>query len=705
MFRRAFLIGMTCIVSVPASATTKDAKSASDITGHWAGVIRVPGAELKIDVDFKRSAAGWEADISIPAQGAKDLALDKIDFEGPKLTFVLPGVPGDPSFDGKLSADGQKITGDFKQGGQTMPFELERAARPAAAATDKLAGFEEFVEQARKDWLVPGFAMGIVVDGEIVFAKGFGKRDVESDLPVTAKTVFAIGSSSKAFTTFVLGTLVDEGKLDWDKPVVNYLPGFKLHDEYATLHMTPRDLVTHRSGLPRHDLAWYNNNSLTRKEMVGRLPYFEPNKDLREQFQYNNMMFLTAGYLTEQLTGQSWETAVRTRVFEPAGMTQSNFSVNDSQKFKDFACPYEEKDDVVKRMAFRNIDQVGPAGSINSNIEDMTKWLLIQLGNGELNGKRLVGEATLEDMHTPYTIISALPEEPELSPTSYGLGWFIRSYRGRLEVEHGGAIDGFRCAVTLYPNDGVGIVAFANLNGSPLPTLMTRHAADRILGLPDKNWSGEAYARWIAGKSEAKKGEEKKDMYRKSGTRPSHELSDFAGEFDHPGYGLFTVKVDGEKLVTEYNKIVTPFEHWHYDVFNGLENPDDHTFENLRIQFLTNLKGDVDRVAVPLEPAVDEIVFHRRPDARLSDPSYLAKFLGVYLLATTEITVGLQGKTLTLSVPGQPMYELVPDRGDEFDLKGISGFSVRFSADEKGEMTAYLNQPDAVYELHRKPGK
>jgi len=692
-----------CITGVMVLASAAVA-AVGDMSGHWSGAIAVPGSELKIDVDLKKSGEVWEGDISIPAQGAKDLALSDVAIDASAVRFAIPGIPGNPKFSGALAGDGSTIEGDFTQGGATLRFKLERAAKAASKAEEALKGFDEFVNQALTDWHVPGLALGIVVDDEVVLSKGYGKRDLEKDLPVTPKTLFAIGSATKAFTSFALGTLVDEGKLEWDKPVAKYLPGFRLNDEYASAHITPRDLVTHRSGLPRHDLAWYNNSRLDRKEMVARLPFYTPNKDLREVFQYNNMMFLTAGYLVGELDAQSWEDSIRARVFVPLGMKSSNFSVNDSQKSADFSQPYEWKDDTVRKMAFRNIDNVGPAGSINSNVEDMTEWLRLQLGKGSLNGRRIIGKATLTDMHTPHVAIPRLPdpEEPDISPTSYGMGWFVQTYRGHYWVHHGGAIDGFLALVSFFPTDGVGIVAFANMNGAALPGLVTRHAADRLLGLEPKDWNGKALAKWKVGEQASKEAETKKDTLRKPGTKPAHPLQEYAGVYEHPGYGVFSVRAKDNGLVATYNNIVTPFEHWHYEVFNGLENPDDHTFENLRIQFLSSLKGEVDRVAVPLEPAVDEIVFTKRPDTRLSDPLYLQRFAGVYELAGADVTFALQGKTLTVLVPGQPLYELTGTRNDEFDLKGVTGYSVRFAADSQGAMTAYLNQPNGVFELRRK---
>jgi CubicO group peptidase (beta-lactamase class C family) len=701
--RRTGLVSVACGL-VAAWGAMARAEAVQDACGHWVGAIEVPGSPLKIDVDLRKVAGAWEGDISIPAQGAKDVPLADLMLDGAGIAFALPGVPGNPKFSGKLAASGSTIAGEFTQGSASLPFKLERASAAAADRKAALADFGEFVRKALADWQVPGLAIGIVADGEVVYAEGFGKRDVETDLPVTSRTLFAIGSSTKAFTSLALGMQVDEGKLEWDEPVARYLPGFRLQDDYASAHITPRDLVSHRSGLPRHDLAWYNNTALTRKEMVERLPYYEPNKGLRERFQYNNMMFLTAGYLVGELDGRSWEESIQARIFAPLGMTSSNFSVNDSQKSTDFARPYELKDDVVRPMSFRNIDNVGPAGSINSNIEDLTRWILLHVDKGRIGGRNLVQEATITDMHMPHVAIPTLPnpQEPEISPASYGMGWFNQSYRGHYWVHHGGAIDGFIALVSFFPNDGIGIVALANMNGAALPGLVTRHAADRLLGLEPVDWNGKALSKWKLGKEASKEAETKKALFRKLHTKPAHALEEYAGEYEHPGYGVLKVEAGGDGLTVTFNNIVTPFEHWHYEVFSGLENPQDRTFENLRIQFLSNLKGDVDRVAVPLEPAVSEIIFTKLPDSRLSDPSYLTRFTGVYELAGQEVTVAVQGKALTLTVPGQPLYELSADRNDEFNLKGVNGFSVRFATDAQGAMTAYLNQPNGVFELKRK---
>src|SRR5580658_8495174 len=224
----------------------------------------------------------------------------------------------------------------------------------AIAAAQKLDGFDAFANKELRDWKCDGFAIAIVQDGKVILSKGYGLRDVKKNLPVTDKTLFAIGSATKSFTVTSLGVLVDQGKLDWDKPVRDYLPDFRLWDQFATERMTPRDLVTHRSGLPRHDLMWYNS-PFTRQELFDRLRYLEPNKDFRTTFQYQNLMFMTAGYLAGHVAGTTWQQLVRKSIFEPLGMSGSNFSVNDMQKSADFSLPYTVVNDTVVDMPFRNI--------------------------------------------------------------------------------------------------------------------------------------------------------------------------------------------------------------------------------------------------------------------------------------------------------------------------------------------------------------
>lgn len=440
--------------------------------------------------------------------------------------------------------------------------------------------------------------------------------------------------------------------------------------------------------------------------MVERLRWLEPSKDFRTDFQYNNAMFLTAGYLIEQATGKTWEDAVRERIFVPLGMKDTNFSIVDSQKAADFAVPYEERDDKVIRMEFRNITNVGPAGSINSTVEDLIPWMKVHLLGGKLDGKKVLNATTVEDLHKPRMERGVKQTEPELVPGGYALGWFTDIYRGYQRVHHGGNIDGFSALVMLVPQEKLGIAILTNMEGTGLHGVLARHALDRLLGLPPKDWNAEGLEKKAKGRASEKEAQAKKETVRKPGTKPAHPIEEYAGEYEHAGYGVMSVALKEGRLEMTYNGITTPLDHWHYEVWNGAKltgEKADHSFEDQRVMFLTNMDGDVAALQSPMEPAVRDIVFARKPDARLKDPAYLARFAGAYELGPNAVTITLQGNALTMEVAGRPQPDLVPDRNDRFFLKGASGVSLVFETDAKGNVTGFrLVQPDGVYTAKRK---
>jgi CubicO group peptidase (beta-lactamase class C family) len=695
-----FLI-LVCIVFL-ISPVLLHSQEAPSIAGHWEGTIDVPGTKLKVLIDFsQKQDSTWEGKISIPAQNAKNLPLDNISFANREASFAIAGVPGEPTFKGTISEDGIKIAGDFIQGGQSFPFSLSREVSPKIKAKQALAGFDEIVERGLKELNVPGAAVAIVKDDEVILAKGYGLRDVENKIPMTADTILAIGSSSKAFTTFAMGVLVDEGKLDWETPVRYYIPWFRLYDPFASERLTPRDLVTHRSGLPRHDLSWYNNYEATREEFVRRLAYLEPTADLREKFQYNNFMFLTAGYLVEVLTDKKWEDAIRTHVFQPLGMERTNFSVEDSQKDADFALPYREREGQLEKIPFRNISNIGPAGSINSCVNEMSHWLLVHLNGGKFEGKQIIGPQTIQDMHLAHMPTGGTPAIPEVTPADYGLGWFVDTYKGHRRVHHGGNIDGFSALVSMLPQDGVGFVVLVNKNGSALPELLIRQASDLVLELEPKDWIGEAAKEKAAGEKVGEEARQKKHTRKKPGTKPAHELEEYTGDYFHPGYGDLKVFLKNGEIYFTFNGITTPLEHWHYETFNG-KRADDPTFEDMKLTFRTDVNGNVARLETPFESTLDAIAFDKKPSARLFDPAYLQQFVGKYQLATQTLTIGLKGNGLTFFVPGGTEMDLEPQVGDEFVLKQVKIISMRFKFDDEGNVVAIeVFQPSGVYEAKR----
>ncbi|ANM32376.1 hypothetical protein ABI59_19795 [Acidobacteria bacterium Mor1] len=589
----------------------------------------------------------------------------------------------------------------MSQGGGSFPFSVTFGEAIADKARAALENFGEVVERALKEFKTPGLGLAIVADGEVVLAEGYGFRDFEERKPADGDTLFAIGSCSKAFTTFLLGTLVDEGKLDWDEPVIKYLPDFRMKNDHSTRNMTVRDLVSHKSGLPRHDLVWYGSDA-SRRELYERIQHLEPFADLRERYHYQNLMFMVAGYLAEQIEGKSWEQLTRERILDPLGMKRSNFSVDDLPGDANSALAHGLDDDKVEAIPYRNIDTVGPAGSINSSPAEMARWLQVQLGGGEIDGTRVLQESTLREMHTPTTVIGGYPTDGKNLLTTYGLGWMMNAYRGHYRVSHGGGIDGFSAMVTVLPLEGYGIVALSNRGGTPASELVTRHAMDLLLGLEPEDWIGDAAKQQAEVEKVAEEIEDSDESLRVEGTSPSHPLEAYVGEYEHAGYGIFSVELgDDGGLTATYNGLVTQLEHWHYDVFNGLEG-EGATLEDTKFLFRSGVRGEIEDLVVALDAAVDPTVFGKNADARLFDPEFLSTLTGRYKLATQVVEISLQGNVLVATLPGQPVYELVPAQGLEFELKGMTGFSCQFKENAEGKVDGLqFNQPNGVFTAER----
>lgn len=509
------------------------------------------------------------------------------------------------------------------------PAIAQGARRPTPA---NLNGLDEYVNRVMQEWHVPGLALGIIRDGQPVVLKGYGLADVETRRPVTPRTLMAIGSNSKSFTVVLMGMLVDSGKLDWDTPVRQYLPDFQLHDAFATQEMRPRDLVIHNSGLPRHDALWYGR-SLTREELYRRLRHLPPNASFRSRWQYQNLMFLTAGYLVERLTSRSWDDLIRERLFTPLGMTRSNTSVRDLPAADDQALAYrwrdcpearaanggEEKppECSLRRIPYRNIDAVGPAGSINSSAEEMLHYIQFHIDSGAYGGRQLLSKKNIAQMQTPQMLVGGQELWPdELGVATYGLALSVTNYRGRKLVQHGGGIDGFISQMSWMPKERIGVVVLTNMSGNnPVPNIVTRNVFDRLLRLTPIDWVARVKQQEQEGEARRAKQRLERAAERKPGTTPSHPLSAYAGLYDHPAYGRLTVDTADAGLVVTYEEFRMSLRHFHYDVFEIEDPAGDLRAAPVegRVTFLMDKKGDIDRMAVPFEPNVADIVFTRVP--------------------------------------------------------------------------------------------
>ena len=561
-----------------------------------------------------------------------------------------------------------------------------------------LAGLDEFIEQERAQWKVPGVAVAVAQDGKVILSAGYGQRDVKNNLPVTPQTVFPLASVTKSLTVATLAALVRQGRLDWDKPVREYLPDFRLWDPVATDRMTARDLVTHRSGLPRHDFAWYGA-TLSRRELYLRLRYLEPSKDFRSAYQYQNLMYMTAGHLAGELSGTTWEEAVRRTVFKPLGMSRTNTSISELRKEEDAARPYKKDDaEQVSEVPYYDDSALGPAGSANSCVADMIRYVQMHLSGGRHRGKVILSEQDVAQMQTPQMVIPDTSPFPELGHSQYGMGFTVTSYRGHKLVQHGGALDGFSTLLSFLPQDGLGLLVLSNISGSPLPSVLMYQVYDRLLGLEPVPWSARFQELVAKGKAAEDRAKDRGLTPRKPDTRPSHSLPDYPGSYEHPAYGTVGIKTAGEGLEEGlqigFHGFTSPLHHFHYDVF---ETPADklNNLERRKVRFETDWSGEISSLRIAFEPQVADIVFTRAADPALRDPAFLEAFAGDYTLGGRSLLVRLQENgTLQALFPGQSPYALRPVRGTTFDVEGLSGHRIEFQKEDAGRVTGLaLYQP------------
>jgi CubicO group peptidase (beta-lactamase class C family) len=442
-------------------------------------------------------------------------------------------------------------------------------------------------EQMMQDLHVPGAAIAVVKDGKVILSKGFGYRNVKKKQPVTPQTRFAIGSSTKAFGTFSLSLLAQQKKFDWDAPVESYLPSFSLSDKIASSMITGRDLAAHRSGVGRHDVLWYSF-PLNREEIVEKIQHLPLDAPFRTNFLYNNLMYATISSLVETITNQKWEQYVTENMLQPLGMDHTNFSVTDSQHTDDYALPYKEKDGDVSEIPFFNLDTIGAAGNINSTIEDMAKWVLLHLNSGKVDNHELLAPDLLQQMYTPHNTVPDQPpfSIPESPLNSYGLGWFLSSYRGYKIVHHGGNIDGFSALASFIPSENIGLVILTNVDGSLLPSYMANEIYDELLELEPIDWHKRAVENTAAFKEMLKEVTQSLPEQIKD-TKPSHPLKDFTGTYEHPAYGTLEIYENNEDLHIKFLDIAVPLVHYHYDMFSA-------SFEWMQFEMSTLLTYQMD---------------------------------------------------------------------------------------------------------------
>ncbi|MET0637477.1 MAG: serine hydrolase [Chitinophagaceae bacterium] len=574
--------------------------------------------------------------------------------------------------------------------------------------TDKrFAGLDTVFARVLKDWKAPGFAVAVVEKNRIVYAKGFGYKDYEAKIPVTTNTLFAIGSCTKAFTSALLGLLGKDGQIDFDKPVKTYLPELVFFTNDMNNNVTLRDMMSHRTGVARYDYSWYYFQLKSRDSLMKRVQFMEPSEPLRKKWQYNNFMFLLQGMVAEKLSGRTWEQNIQDKFLQPLGMTNTTVDLEGWLKNPDIAKGYGLlKDSIPEKMDYYDIAGMAPAGSINSSVNDMAKWLIMWINSGKYEGKEILPSPYVNEAITSQMVITGnLPgkQNPDNYMANYGLGWMISSYRGHYFVEHGGNIDGFSATTGFFPSDSIGIVVLANQNGSAVPYIVRNLVADRALGLKSKDWETEAYNEYAEGRKKSKEAAKTGVSSHRFGTKPSHPLADYTGIYTAPGGESFEVIQRTDSLFALLPRAPLYLRHYHYDIFammdkGDLAKNDTADYNGVKISFLTGETGDISAATIPLENP-GPIKFTRRPKGEPLSKDSLTKYTGNYDLQGTTIRCYIKNdNTLFVFVPGQPEYELIPVEKDKFNLKVLPGYSVKFILDGKGVVTeiSFL-QPNGTF--------
>ena len=481
----------------------------------------------------------------------------------------------------------------------------------ALAQKAPLQGLDAYVEAAMKDWQVPGLAIAVVKDDSVIFARGYGTVELGKSEPVDPNTLFAIASTSKAFTAAALGILVDEGKVGWDDPVRRHLPEFELQDPYVTREITVRDLLTHRAGVAREDNIWVAA-PFDRAEVLRRARFLPQVAGFRARYGYNNVMFVAAGEVAGRASGMGWDDFVSERIFRPLGMTRSTTRSAVVETRGNVAASHTRVDGQVQAVARRNYDNIGGAGAVFSSVNDMAQWLRLHLGGGVYRGQRILSDSVLAEMYTPQTVIrsDSVAERmfPDTKFRAYGFGWNVQDYRGREFIHHSGSINYTRTQIGMIPSEGIGVVAIANLSDSNLQLALVYRVLDALLGVEATDWSA-AYLE-LARRSNEREARTTREVEaaRIPGTTPSLEPAAYAGTYANPIYGEARVSVEDGRLVLRYSpEYVADLEHWHHDTYRAVWRR--AGFGRSFVTFSLDERGRI--TAMDLEDFGD---FRRRPE-------------------------------------------------------------------------------------------
>jgi CubicO group peptidase (beta-lactamase class C family) len=548
-----------------------------------------------------------------------------------------------------------------------------------------IGAIRDFIEAERARFAVPGVAVAVVHEGEVVLCEGFGHADLETGRRTDADTQFPLASDTKAFTAATLCLLADAGLVDLDAPVREVLPWFAMHDPHATALVTPRDLLSHRTGLPRHDLVWFGDNPMSLEETTRRLRHLPLSQPLRTAWDYNNLCYIAAGHLTEALAGTPWHEAVSARLLRPLGMTSTVFSAQDADAGR-LARPYKATSAGFARQeppARATADKAGPAGGIVSSAADLAQWLLARLGRRT----DAVPASVLDQLHRPAMLGGiAFDRFAEILSLGYGLGCQVESYRGRRIVHHGGNITGYSSDVCVVPGTDTAIAVLTNLDSSNLRLPLLYGILDLLSGNSDADLGARIHELQTAlesGHTEARDHQHA----RASEAPPSRPLTGFAGTYTHPAYGELTIRVEGDKLVPDFHEAGDRIQlaHRGYDAWDLVVV--DYELD-CPLVFTQGPDGAISGLAVSMEPSVAPTVFTRRHEQASAE--LLAAMVGGYRMGPTALTIRLRGTELVATSDILGDLALVAAGGTAFSCSTLPGIGITAELDPDGTVARII---------------
>lgn len=565
-----------------------------------------------------------------------------------------------------------------------------------------LEGFDNYMSKLLTDWNEPGAGVAIISNGELVYVKGFGYRDYGNKLPVTKNTLFQIASNTKLFTTIAAGMLVEEGIFKWDKPIKESVPELEFYNDFLNNQVTLRDMLGHKTGISRHDMIWFQSD-FSRKELFDRVRYLEPSLPLRQDFIYNNLMYTAVGYSIELRTGKTWEEFVKERILLPLDMNNTVFSIAEMQKTKDYGVPYNEKRDTTllyKIPLKEDGAAVGPAGSIITNLDDLSHWVIALMNEGKYKNKEVIPNSIIEETLKPGIAFSNTELEEkgynERLNSVYGMARGIEIYRGHVLTKHGGAMPGFHSQVIIMPYDDIGIITFSiGDHGSSLGnTIIGYNLVDRLLGLEQTDWNGRRLADHINEKELFQKARSQVEFDHVEGTSPSHPIKDYVGVYTNEAYGQFIVDYKKDSLYFNFRNTILPLAHYHY---NRFDTPDNEDFGKWSINFSISPQGEINAALISIDEG--QVTFNKKPDESLSNPEVLNQYIGKYEFAGSVFEIKLKDNKLIVS--GTTDNELIPYKKNIFKVEKFDDRQIEFMMNDNEVSGLKYKIPSGVYELKK----